>query len=127
MALEFITTNYVMIRVFFFFLYFLRFHVEHQKGGLCKASKLAVLVIVQNVFISLPEQILDVIKPRSELLFLYVLPFEVGPNRQPFWIIFQKLVISLPEQILDGFKVHKDKLSHNPNCFYYASCAMNLT
>ena len=41
--------------------------------------------------------------------------------------IFQNLVISLPEQILDGFRDHKDKLSHNPNCFHCDSCPMNLT
>ena len=112
---------------------------------------MAVFAIFQNVVISLPKKILDGFRGYKDDLshhwsfcfcmscalklvqrgsnfgsFCFTIAFAESPKLVVF-SIFQNLVISLPEQILDGFRVHKDKLSHNPNCFYYASCAMNLT
>ena len=106
-----------------------------------KISKLTVLVIFQNVVISLPEQILDDFKAYKDDLshqrsccfsmfcalnsklaqrgshfgsFCLTIAYAESPKLAVF-AIFQNLVISLPEQILDGFRVLKDKLSHNPN------------
>ena len=112
---------------------------------------MAVFDIFQNVVISLPEQISNGFRGYKDDLsdhwsccfsmfcasklaqigshfgsFCFTIAFAESPKLVVF-STFQNLVISLPEQILDGFRVHKDKLSHNPNCFYYASCAMNLT